>query len=127
MKNWEKSKRSFHDDAATLQAHKISNMRAQTKRAIKEDVNSPLFGKVPNKRRATDKVKTLSAFKLGGQEEENNSDDHVHFKVWKMTTQDDQYTLRPGNSVNIGIVRDDTYKTGKPGGGICTQIPRRTY
>ena len=54
---------------------------AQTKRAIEEGVNILLLGKFSNKSRTTGEVNMLRAFKLSGQEEDNNSEDSVPFKV----------------------------------------------
>ena len=34
-----------------------------------------------------------------------------------MLTTDSQAAVRWGNSVNIGIMKDNSVKTGKPGGG----------
>ena len=65
----------------------------------------------------TGKAKTLSAFKLGDQEEERRLEYHVPNKVCRMLTRDSQYAQRRGNKVNIGIVREDTIKTVTPWGG----------
>ena len=56
----------FHDAAATLLAHEISNMTAHTKIVINDEVNSLLLGKGSNKRRSTGKNKAFRALNLGG-------------------------------------------------------------
>ena len=45
ISNWNRIKRPFRDATDTLQAHKISEMTAQTKIATEEDINSILSGK----------------------------------------------------------------------------------
>ena len=67
IKNWDTSRRRFHDAAATLWAQEISKMTAQTKREIDDEINSLLQGKGSNKRRANGEDKTLCALKLGDQ------------------------------------------------------------
>ena len=125
IKNWDATRRTFHDAAATLRSHEISKMTDQNKRAINDEINILILGKGSNKRRVTVDAKVLCALKLGVQEDEKRSEDHVSFKVRKMLTTDAQADLRRGDGVNIGLVKDHEVKTGKPGGGRCTHITRR--
>ena len=64
IKNWDKIKCMFRDAAATLCAHEISKMTAQTKRAIENEVNSLLLVS-SNKSRAIGEQKALRDIRLG--------------------------------------------------------------
>ena len=125
MKNWDDTRRNFHDDTASLWSHEISKMTDQTKRAINDEINILILGKGSNKRRVTIYAKVLCALKLGVQEDEKRSEDCVSFKMWKMLTTDAQADLRRDDGVNIGFVKDHEVNMGKPGGGRCTHITRR--
>ena len=57
----------FCDSAATLRAHKIIKMTAQTKISIYDEINSPLLGKRTKKRRDIVEDKALCALNLGVQ------------------------------------------------------------
>ena len=65
INKWDQSKCIFRETAATLRAHYISKMNAQTKKAIKNEVNSLLLGGGSNKRRITCEQKVLRAIRLG--------------------------------------------------------------
>ena len=83
------------------------------KRGIKDDLNRLLQGNVLAKRRDTGEVKLLCALKLDGQEGISRSENHVPRKVWMTMAKDAQDALRQGDSVNIGIVKEDTTRPGK--------------
>ena len=68
IKNWDNSKKTFCNAAATLCAHKIGKLSGETKKAIKMEVKSLLLGNGSNKRRATGEPKALREFRLGVHE-----------------------------------------------------------
>ena len=60
----------FLDTTATLRAHEISKMMAQTRRAIDDEVNILLQGKGLEIRRETGKNKAWLVLNVGGPEDE---------------------------------------------------------
>ena len=64
INNWYQTKCTFRDATATLRAHEISKMTAQTKRAIENEVNSLLLVS-SNKSRAIGEQKALRDIRLG--------------------------------------------------------------
>ena len=120
IKIWDAAKRTFRDAIDILRAHKISNMRDQTKIVTNDEINRLLLGKGPDNKRDTGEANELHAIKLGGQEDEKRSKDRVPLKIWKMFKTDAQADLRRGNSINIGLLKDNAAKTGKPEGGVYT-------
>ena len=116
-KSWDSTRRTFHDAAAALRAHEIIKIKAQTKRAIYDEINSLLLGKGSKKRKTTDKDKALHVIKLDGQEYEKRSEDRFPFKFWKMLTTDAQVDLCWGDAINIRLVKYNSVNTGKPRGG----------
>ena len=54
--------------------------------------------------------------KLGGQDREIRSKDCIPRKVWIIMTKDTQDALRKGCDINIGLVKEDSFQSGKPGG-----------
>ena len=113
IKNWDDNRRTSCDAVDILRDHKISKMIAKTKRAIFDEINSLLLGKGSNKRRDTGDTNNSCALKLGGKEDDKRSEDLVPFKLWKMLTTDFHAYLRRGNSVKIGLVKDNAAKRGK--------------
>ena len=85
INNWDQTKCTFRYVAATIRAHEISKMTAQTKKAIKNEVNSLLLGS-SNKRRAIGEQKTLRDIRLGDHEDAKKSEDRITLKVWNMMT-----------------------------------------
>ena len=69
IKNWDETKRTFRYAAPTLRVHEVSKMTAQTKRAIDNEINILLLGKVSNNRRSTREAKILRAFNLNIHED----------------------------------------------------------
>ena len=70
-----------------------------------------------DERRKTGKVKAIRALKLDDQEEKSRSKDQILCKVWILWTNDSQYVLHRGDSINIWLVKKDTVQLGKIGGG----------
>ena len=60
------------------------------------------------------------------EKEEKKSEDRITFKVWKMLTPEANTTLRSGEDVKIGIVKDDAMNTGGPGGGKIHQQHKKS-
>ena len=69
INNWYNNKCKFSNVAATLRSHEISNMTAQTRREIDNEVKSLLSGSGSNNRREAGELKALRALKLGDPEE----------------------------------------------------------
>ena len=80
INNWYKTKCKFRDAAATLSAHDISKMTAQTKKLIENEVNSLLLGNF-NKRREIGEQKALQYLRFGDQEDTKTSEDRIPLKV----------------------------------------------
>ena len=95
IKNWYQTKCTFSDAAATLCAHEISKITAQTKKAIENEVNSFLLVS-SNKRRLIGEQKTLRALRLGDHEDAKKSEDRIPLKVWKMMTPESRIAMRSG-------------------------------
>ena len=117
IKNWAERNKTFRDAPATLRAHDISKLVGQTKNAIEMEVNSLLLGSGSNKRRATGEPKALCAFRLGGNEDKNKSEESITLKDWKMLTPESSIDMWSGEEVNIGLVKDGGAKEIKCGGG----------
>ena len=54
--------------------------------------------------------------KLGEKGGDSRSKDWVPSKVWMMMSKDTQYKMRRGDNINIGIVKEDAFHSGKSGG-----------
>ena len=74
------------------------------------------MGSGSNKRRATGELNAMQAFKMGGHEE-NNTDERISLKVWKMLTPKARLDNKSGEEVKIGLVRDGFAKENKCRGG----------
>ena len=69
--------------------------------------NSLLLENVLAKRRVTGELKAIRAVKLVGKYGEIRYEDHVPCKVWTMVTKYTQDDLHQGDSIKIGLVKDD--------------------
>ena len=88
-------------------------MTSQTKIETDEEIDIRLLGKDFNIRRDNGGVKKLCVFKYSVQEDKKHSAERVHFNMWNMTTKDYQAALCRGDSINIGIMKNDAVKTVK--------------
>ena len=120
INNWYQTKCTFRDATATLRAHEISKMTAQTKKAIENEVNSLILGS-SNKNRAIGEHKTLRALRLGDHKDAKKPEYRIPLKVWKMMTPEARTAMRSGKEVNIGLVKDSAAKTFKHGGRKISQ------
>ena len=58
---------------------------------------------------------------MGEHEDAKDSEDRIIFKVCKMITPEASITVRSGEEVNIGLVKDNAENTVKRGGGNMSQ------
>ena len=120
IKNWDQTKCTFCDAAATLWSNEISKMTAQTRKAIKNELKSLLLGS-SNNMTAIGEQKIIHAHRLGDNEDAKKLEDRIPLKVWKMMTLESRIAMRSGEEVEIGLVKDSAAKTGKRVGGKMSQ------
>ena len=80
------------------------------------EVKSLLLGSGYNKRRATCEQNSLRALRLGGHDNEKKLEERIPLKFWKMLTPEAMITMRSGEEVKIGLVKDSGVKEVKRGG-----------
>ena len=76
----------------------------------------------------------MREFRLGGHEDDNNSEESILLKFWKILTPEARIAVRSGEEVNIGLINDSSAKEFKRGGGemyshhkkACTKFLRLT-
>ena len=135
INNWDQYKCTFCDAADTLCGHEISKMTAQTKKAIKNEVNSVFLGSGSNKRRATGEQKALHALRLGDHEDKKIQEERITLKVWKMMTPEARTAMRSDEEVKIGLAKNSGEKDVKYRGGkmyqhnkkACGKLPRLNH
>ena len=74
------------------------------------ELNILLLGSGSNKRSETVKQKPLREFRLGGHEDDNNSEESILLKFWKILTPEARIAVRSGEEVNIGLINDSSAK-----------------
>ena len=115
--NWDKSRQTFHDAAATLRGHEINKCVARTKKEIENEVNSLLMGNCSVKRRVNGEAKAIRGFKTGDSSGNGSGDtDKVPYRVWKMLSLEAKLLIKSGKEGKIGIAEGSVGKAGGRGG-----------